>query len=156
MTKAPTRAVQVLIDAALPHDVQRFNPGSGQFGEHAAAGLGVAPELILKTLVISTDQGLAVCCVPVNAQLNLKKAAAALGARKAEMADPRKAERSSGYITGGISPLGQKTPLPTLIDVSVQGFEQVYVSGGRRGMDIRLDPAHLAQLCGAEFTDLRR
>lgn len=156
MAKAPTRAVQTLIDAALPHALQRFQASREHFGEHAAAELGVDPDLILKTLVISTDQGLAVCCVPVSAQLNLKKAAAALDARKAGMADPRQAERATGYVTGGISPLGQKTPLPTLIDATVEHAAQIYVSGGRRGLDIRLSPTHLAQLCGARFTDLRR
>ncbi|MGP6175169.1 Cys-tRNA(Pro) deacylase [Corynebacterium sp. A21] len=156
MAKAPTRAVQVLIDAAVPHQLQKFDAGQDHFGQQAAEALRVAPALILKTLVISTDRGLAVCCLPVSAQLNLKKAAAGFGARKAVMADPKAAQRSSGYITGGISPLGQKTALPTLIDASVAEEALIYVSGGRRGLDISLAPADLARLCQADFTDLQR
>lgn len=156
MAKAPTRAIQLLIDAGIPHRLKRFRAGTDHFGEQAAAALDVDPALILKTLVVDTGRGLAVCCVPVTAQLNLKSAAKALNARKATMADPGKAEKSSGYVTGGISPLGQKTALPTLIDAAVEAAELVYISGGRRGLDIELAPQDLAWLTSARFVPLAR
>lgn len=156
MAKAPTRAIQLLIDAGIPHRLKRFRAGTDHFGEQATAALSVDPALILKTLVVDTGRGLAVCCVPVTAQLNLKSAAKALNARKATMADPGKAEKSSGYVTGGISPLGQKTDLPTLIDAAVEAAELVYISGGRRGLDIELAPQDLAWLTSARFVPLAR
>lgn len=151
---APTAAVQVLIDASIPHQLQRFDAGHDHFGEHAAAALDVDPGLILKTLVVDTGSGLGVCCVPVTGKLSLKKAAAGFGVPKVTMADPAKAQRSSGYIPGGISPIGQRTALPTLIDASVANASTVYVSGGRRGLDIGVAPGDLAQVTGAGFVDL--
>lgn len=156
MAKAPTRAVQLLIDTGIPHRLERFPAGTGHFGVRVAATLGAAPELILKTLVVDTGQGLGVCCLPVTGQLNLKSTAKAFHVRKVTMADPGKAERSSGYVTGGISPLGQKTALPTLIDAAVEAAELVYVSGGRRGLEIELAPYDLARLTSARFVPLVR
>ncbi|GAB3699054.1 Cys-tRNA(Pro) deacylase [Corynebacterium nasicanis] len=142
----------MLIDAAVPHHLHTFEAGTSHFGEHAAAALDVDPGLILKTLIVDTGRGLAVCCVPVNRRLSLKKAAAALGCKAVTLADPRKAQRSTGYVPGGISPLGQKQALPTVVDASVEKQPTIYVSGGRRGLDIALAPADLARLTGAQFS----
>ena len=97
---------------------------------------------------------LAVCCLPVTYQLSLKKAAAAHGVAKAIMADPHDAEKSSGYIPGGISPIGQKHQLPTVVDESAQLWDSIFVSGGRRGLDIEITPQDLANVTGANFADL--
>lgn len=145
----------MLIDAAVPHHLHTFEAGTAHFGEQAAAELAahdVDPGLILKTLIVDTGTELAVCCVPVTGKLSLKKAAAALGVKSVTMADPAKAQRATGYVTGGISPLGQKQRLRTVIDAGVEKQKQVYVSGGRRGLDIALDPADLALLTGAQFS----
>ena len=115
---------------------------------------------MLKTLVIdlTADKGakrkLAVCVIPTTHHLSLKKAAAAHGVSKAAMADPHDASKSSGYIPGGISPLGQKNPLPTVIEETAMLFETVFISGGRRGLDIELNAEDLAELCSASFADL--
>lgn len=147
-----TPAVRLLIDADIPHHLATFEAGTGNFGAAAAAALGVDPGLILKTLIVDTGKALAVCCVPVSGKLNLKKVAAALGAKSVTMADPRKAQRATGYVPGGISPLGQRQRLATVIDVSVEKQPEVYVSGGRRGLDIAMSPLDLAWLTGAQFS----
>lgn len=144
--------MRVLLDAAVPHLLHTFEAGTDDFGEQAAAALDVDPHLILKTLVVDTGRELAVCCVPVTGRLSLKQAAAALGVKSLDLADPAKAQRATGYVTGGISPLGQKRRLRTVIDASVEKQPQVYVSGGRRGLDIALDPQDLARLTGAQFS----
>ena len=149
---APTAAVRLLVDAAVPHHLHTFEGGTDHFGEQAAAALDVDPGLILKTLIVDTGRELAVCCVPVTGKLSLKKAAAALGVKSVTLADPAKAQRATGYVTGGISPLGQKRRLRTVIDASVVTQPRVYVSGGRRGLDIALDPQDLARLTGAQFS----
>ena len=137
-----------------------FEAGTDHFGDHAAAALDVEPEHVLKTLVIdlTADKGakrkLAVCVIPTTHHLSLKKAAAAHGVSKAAMADPHDASKSSGYIPGGISPLGQKNPLPTVIEETAVLFETVFISGGRRGLDIELNAEDLAELCSASFADL--
>ncbi|MDY3127481.1 MAG: Cys-tRNA(Pro) deacylase, partial [Corynebacterium sp.] len=137
-----------------------FNAGSENFGEQAAAEIGGDPARIFKTLIVDLSAGkgpkrqLAVCCVPVPNKLNLKHAAAAFGESKAAMAEPADATRATGYIPGGISPLGQKTSLPTAIDASAQNFDTIMVSGGKRGLDIELAPADLAALTSATFADL--
>lgn len=146
--------MRVLLDAAVPHQLHRFEAGRDHFGAHAAAAIDAPADAILKTLVVDTGSGLAVCCVPVPARLSLKKAAAALGVRSIELADPAKAQRATGYVPGGISPLGQKTALPTVIDAGVEKRPVVYVSGGRRGLDIALSPLDLAQLTSAQFSDI--
>ena len=146
--------MRVLLDAAVPHRLHRFDPGRGNFGEHAAEAIDAPPELILKTLVVDTGRGLAVCCVPVPSRLSLKKAAAALGVRSAVVADPAQARRATGYVPGGISPLGQRTRLPTVIDAAVGKQAEVYVSAGRRGLDVSLSPLDLARLTSAQFSDI--
>ena len=119
------------------------------FGEEAAAALGVDPARIFKTLVVDVGGPLAVAVVPVAGSLDLKAFASALGHKKAAMADPVAAERSSGYVRGGISPLGQRRRLPTVLDVSAQLFPTVYVSAGRRGLQVQLSPADLVRVAGA-------
>lgn len=120
---------------------------ASSFGLEAAAALGVAPERVLKTLLartdISRDHGLVVGIVPVTGQLDLKALAAAVGAKKATMADPALAEKVTGYVVGGISPVGQKRPLTTVVDGSAREHPSVFVSGGRRGLDLELSPADL-------------
>jgi Cys-tRNA(Pro)/Cys-tRNA(Cys) deacylase len=102
------------------------------------------------------DGRLAVGIVPVTTSLNLKALASALGAKRAEMADPSKAERSTGYLAGGISPIGQKKQLPTVLDASAQAFATIYVSAGRRGLEIELSPADLVRLTGGRAGEIAR
>ncbi|MDO4928585.1 MAG: Cys-tRNA(Pro) deacylase [Corynebacterium sp.] len=161
MGKAATAALEILHRHNIAHNVHTFDGGHAHFGEHAAAALvDIEPERIFKTLVIDLTAGkgpkrqLAVCCLPVTHQLSLKKAASALHASKASMADPSDAQRSSGYIPGGISPLGQKHILPTVIEESAQLFDTIYVSGGKRGLDIELAPNDLQLLLDATYADI--
>ena len=157
---AATPALKVMEDAGVDHHVYTFEAGKDHFGDHAAAALEVEPERVLKTLVIDLTAGkgpkrqLAVCVIPTTHHLSLKKAAAAHGVSKAAMADPHDASKSSGYIPGGISPLGQKNALPTVIEETAVLFDTVFISGGRRGLDIELSAENLAELCSASFADL--
>ncbi|GAB2492186.1 Cys-tRNA(Pro) deacylase [Streptosporangium sandarakinum] len=119
------------------------------YGEEAADALGVPYERIFKTLVAEVEGGLAVAVVPVAGKLDLKAFAAALGSKRAAMADAAKVERVTGYVVGGISPLGQRRPLPTVVDDSALGFETIYFSAGRRGLQIETAPAELVRLTKA-------
>ncbi|NJP67061.1 Cys-tRNA(Pro) deacylase [Streptomyces spiramenti] len=125
------------------------DPAAGSYGEEAARALGTSPDRVLKTLVAEVDGRLTVGVVPVAGSLGLKALAAAVGGKRAVMADPAAAERSSGYVRGGISPLGQRRPLPTVVDSSAAGLPTVFVSAGRRGLEIELAPADLVRLTGA-------
>lgn len=130
------------------------DPAAGSFAQEAAAALQVQPERVFKTLIFAAaglraHHGLAVGVVPASTSLHLKSAAAALGYKKATMASPAQAERSSGYVTGGVSPFGQRTELPTVVDSSIEGWDSIYVSGGRRGFIVSLAPADLVRACGA-------
>jgi Cys-tRNA(Pro)/Cys-tRNA(Cys) deacylase len=125
------------------------DPRARSYGEAAAQALAVQPARLFKTLVASVDGRLAVGIVPVSASLDLKALAAALGGKKAAMAEPAAAERATGYVTGGISPLGQRSRLPIVLDASAHDWPTVFVSGGRRGLQIELRPADLARLTGA-------
>ena len=136
---------------AYEHD-----PGAGSFGLEAADVLGLPPEQVFKTLLVDSGAGLAVAVVPVSGRLDLKAMAAALGVKRVTMADPLAAQRSSGYVVGGISPVGQKRDLPTVVDESAQLFDVVYVSGGRRGLDLGLSPADLVRVTGAVVADIGR
>jgi Cys-tRNA(Pro)/Cys-tRNA(Cys) deacylase len=121
----------------------------------AAEALGLEPATVFKTLVADVDGKLTVAIVPVEHQLDLKALAAALGAKKAQMADVKAAERTTGYVAGGISPLGQRRALPTLIDSSATGHATIYVSAGRRGLEIELAPGDLQELTGATVRGLQ-
>ncbi|MBO1269341.1 Cys-tRNA(Pro) deacylase [Arthrobacter cavernae] len=146
-----TPATAVLAAAGVPFTLHPYahDPSAASYGMEAAEVLGVDPARVFKTLMVDIEGKLAVGIVPVGGTLDLKAVAAALGAKKAAMADPKAAERRTGYVLGGISPLGQRQPSPTVLDESAFNFETVLVSGGRRGLDIELDPAELVRLTGA-------
>lgn len=161
MGRAATAALEVLENSHIDYKTHTFDGGSDHFGEHAAAALGLElSDRIFKTLLIDLNAGkgprpqLAVCCLPVSFQLNLKKAAKGFQAAKATMANPHDAQKSTGYIPGGISPLGQKHLLPTLIDETAQLWDTIFVSGGKRGLDIELASDDLASLLNAQYWDL--
>jgi Cys-tRNA(Pro)/Cys-tRNA(Cys) deacylase len=137
------------------HDYEH-DPAASSYGLEAAEVLGLPAEQVFKTLLVDTGAGLAVGVVPVTGSLDLKAMASALGVKKVSMADPAAAERSSGMVVGGISPLGQKRALPTVVDESVELFDVVYVSGGRRGLDVGLSPADLVRLTHAAVADIAR
>lgn len=161
MAGAATRALAALAKAGVAHEVVTFDhdPRERWFGGEAVDELtrdgAVNPGQIFKTLVIAVPDGLAVAIVPALAKLSLKAAAAALGARKATMADPRSAERATGYVLGAVSPLGQRSRLPTVVDASAMAFERMYVSAGRRGWDVALAPADLVRLTGAVTAEIQ-
>ncbi|MDX1888620.1 aminoacyl-tRNA deacylase [Mycolicibacterium sp. 050158] len=160
MARAATPAIAALLTAGVPHEVLRYHhdPRAESFGDEAVAQLaesaGVSPEQVFKTLVIAVPTGLAVAVLPVPYKLSLKAAAAALGAARAEMADPAAAERSTGYVVGGISPLGQRKPLSTVVDDSVLAWDRVLCSAGKRGLQVALAPADLVGLTGAVTADI--
>jgi len=125
------------------------------FGEEAAEKLNLDPACVFKTLLVSDDKNVFVCIVPVTGTLNLKRAANAFGVKKLHMADMKVAERLTGYLVGGISPIGQKKSLVTCIDQSALSHPTVYVSGGQRGLDIGLTPKDLSSACrNAAFADI--
>lgn len=129
------------------------------FGLEAARALQVPSQQLLKTLLVAADpqeRRLVVACVPVDRQLDLRALAGILGVKKVELATPAQAERVTGYVVGGISPFGQRKRLPTVIDDSVQQFERVFVSGGRRGLQIRLSLRDLVDLCEARLAAIGR
>lgn len=145
-----TPATVALGRAGVPFTLHPYAHADDErhFGEEAAAALGVDARRIFKTLVVQAG-GLVVAVVPVARHLDLKAVAAALGVKKAAMADPAAAERSSGYVLGGISPLGQRTRLPTVLDASALGWPTVFVSAGRRGLQVELAPTDLVRVTQA-------
>jgi len=154
MSAKGTPATDLLRRAGVPHALREYVVGSGADGRHAygleaAAALGVDPAVVFKTLIVSADGRLAVGIIPATGELDLKAIAASLGARRAVMAEPAAAERSSGYVLGGISPLGQRRRLPTVLDASARGRERILVSGGRRGLQVEIAPVDLAGLLDA-------
>ena len=152
-----TPAISLLVKNRINHSVHEYehDASAESFGLEAAEKLGIAPERVFKTLVVKLDsRDLAVGIVPVSLMLNMKRMAKAAGAKKAGMATPSEVQRSTGYVLGGVSPLGQKRRLKTVIDSSAEQFETVFVSAGRRGMDIELDPADLQRLLAANFADI--
>ena len=136
----------------MTHCVHTYDhdPRHGAYGLEASDALGVAPERVFKTLVAEVDGALAVGVVPVAGHLDLKALAAAAGGKRAVMAGVAAAERATGYVAGGISPLGQRKRLPVVIDSSALGFATVFCSGGRRGLEIELAPADLVRATGAK------
>ncbi|WP_137120863.1 Cys-tRNA(Pro) deacylase [Segeticoccus rhizosphaerae] len=157
-THAGTPATTVLTRAGIAFEVLTYDhdPGAGSFGLEAAAALGVEPGRVFKTLLVTTDHGLAVGIVPVDRSLDLKAIATALRVKKAAMAEPGDAERSSGYVVGGISPIGQKRALPTVLDESANDHDTILVSGGRRGLDVELSPTDLASVTRASCAPISR
>jgi len=136
---------------AYDHD-----PANRDFGNEAATALGLDPEQVFKTLLADLDGSLVVAIVPVTGKLDLKALATALGGKKAEMADPAVAQRKTGYILGGISPVGQKNSHPTVLDETAELFDTIYVSGGRRGFDIELAPADLLSITNGTVAAIAR
>ena len=124
------------------------------FGLEAAEKLNLRVEEVFKTLLVTDEKNYFVAILPVHHQLNLKKVAQAVGAKKLKMSDPKDAERLTGYLVGGISPVGQKKRLKTVIDQSAVQLEKLYVSGGKRGLDIVLKPQYLAKVLSATFADV--
>ncbi|GHA84164.1 Cys-tRNA(Pro) deacylase [Streptomyces chryseus] len=150
-TVALTEAGTAYVLHAYEHD-----PASPSSGEEAAQALGVTPDRVFKTLVADIDGALTVAVVPVAGSLDLKALAAAVGGKRAAMADPVAAERTTGYVRGGISPLGQRKRLPTVLDASASSHETVCVSAGRRGLEVELSPADLAALTDAVIAPIGR
>ena len=130
--------------------------GTAGYGEEAAAALGVSPERVFKTLLVEVDGTLTVVVVPVSRQLDLKALAAAVGGRRAVMADPAKATRATGYVLGGISPLGQRTRLRLVLDETASALDTVYVSAGRRGLEVELTPGDLLDATGGTTAAISR
>lgn len=157
---APTPAVQVLLDAGVAHRVLSFDAehaasGEEGFGVQAARALGVPPERVFKTLMVARPDGdLAACCVPVSGRLDLRAAAAALGVKRVALAEPTVAERRTGYVRGGISPLGQRRRHRVVVDASALEGGRMYVSGGQRGLDLELAPEDLVRLTEAVVADV--
>jgi Cys-tRNA(Pro)/Cys-tRNA(Cys) deacylase len=153
-----TPAIDLARKAGITHQVNEYghDPKSDSYGTEAAEKLGLDPERVFKTLVVETDAGeLVVAIVPVSTTVNLKRVAKAVKAKKAAMADRQKVQRTTGYVLGGVSPLGQKKALTTVIDDSALAFDTIHVSAGRRGLEIELAATDLATLTGASFAPIR-
>jgi Cys-tRNA(Pro)/Cys-tRNA(Cys) deacylase len=156
---AATPAVRVLEKARVAHTLHPYDPehpADQGYGEAAVAALGADPRRVFKTLLARVDGRLTVAVVPVAGSLDLKALAAAAGGRKAVMADPADAERTTGYVLGGISPLGQRKALPTVVDDTALGFETIMVSAGKRGLQVELPPAELVRLTRARTASIGR
>ncbi|GAA1221491.1 Cys-tRNA(Pro) deacylase [Pseudonocardia alaniniphila] len=145
----------MLTKQAVSHQLHSYTHGSGQaYGPEAAEMLGLDPARVFKTLVADVDGALTVGIVPVLTTLDLKALAAAVGGKRAKMADVALAERATGYVAGGISPLGQRKRLPTVLDSSAEELETLFCSAGRRGLEVELAPGDLARLTGARFAPI--
>jgi Cys-tRNA(Pro)/Cys-tRNA(Cys) deacylase len=151
-----TPAVNVLEAAGVAFSVHEYehDPAVRGFGLEAADVLGLDPDQVFKTLVVSADGDPAVAIVPVSCQLALKAVGAALGRKRVEMCDPAVAQRATGYVLGGISPFGQRRLLPTVIDETCELYDTIYVSGGRRGLDLGVAPADLVRILAAIVFDI--
>ena len=156
---AGTPALLALAIAVVPHTVHTYAHDAASavgYGMEAAEVLDLPPDQVFKTLLAEVNGTLTVAVVPVTTTLDLKALARAVGGKRATMADPTTAERATGYVVGGISPLGQKHAHPTVIDETAELYDVVYVSGGRRGLDIGLAPADLINLTRAVVADIAR
>lgn len=155
----PSTPATVALDrAGLPYTrhVYDHDPGAQSYGLEAATALGVPPARVFKTLLVDAPEGLAVGIVPVDGALDLKAMASALGVKSVSMAVPQAAERVTGYVVGGISPVGQRRALPTVLDDSALEHPTVFVSGGRRGFDIELAPQVLVEATAARTAPIGR
>ena len=151
-----TPAILELEAADIAFTVHEYERGESlhDFGAEAAAKLGLDPDQVFKTLLVTADGAQAVAIVPVSGKLALKAVGKAIGAKRVEMCDPTVAERVTGYVRGGISPFGQKKRLPTVIDEMALAFDRIYVSGGKRGLDIGVAPGDLVALLDATVADI--
>ncbi len=151
-----TGATVLLAREGISHRIHEYehDPRSGSYGLEASDALGIEPERMFKTLIADVDGALTVGVVPVDRQLDLKALAAATGGKKAKLAEVAAAERATGYVAGGISPLGQRKRLPVVIDESALSFATVYCSGGRRGLEIELAPADLIRAAHAKLAPI--
>ncbi|WP_225074464.1 MULTISPECIES: Cys-tRNA(Pro) deacylase [unclassified Streptomyces] len=147
-----------LTTAGVPFAVHSYDhdPSHPSYGEEAAEAMGVSPDRVFKTLVADVDGALTVAVVPVAGSLDLKALAAAVGGKRAAMADPALAERTTGYVRGGISPLGQRKRLPTVLDDSAPAHDTICVSAGRRGLEVELSPGDLVDLTNATLAPIGR
>ncbi len=154
-----TPAINAIKKKKIPYTVHQYehDPVNEAYGKEAADKLGIAEERVFKTLVVHLEDGrLTVAVLPVSSMLSMKLMAKAVGAKKAAMAEKALVERTTGYVLGGVSPLGQKKRLPTVIDSSAGNFPTIYVSAGRRGLQIELAAKDLAVLTAAVFADIRQ
>ena len=166
MSSHGTPALAILAAAGTAHVVHEYEapePAGGRdrdarphYGLDAAAALGVDPARIFKTLVASVDGRLVVGVVPVSGELDLKALAEAAGGRRAELAEPEAAQRATGSVVGGISPLGHRRPMPVYVDAGAAAFATIFVSGGRRGLQVELAPADLVRVAGATTARIAR
>lgn len=154
-----TPAINALRKAKVPHKIHEYDHeiNAESYGLEAAEKLGVDVGRVFKTLVVSTDRGeLAVAVVPVSKQLDLKAYASAIGVKKSVMADAKDAERSTGYVVGGISPLGQRKRLKTVVDLSALNYQTIFVSAGKRGLEIEISPQELGNLTKGAVAPIAR
>lgn len=153
-----TRATTVLTAAGVVFTAHPYvhDPSAASYGLEAAQALGVEPGRVFKTLLVATDDGLAVGIVPVDRLLDLKAVAVAVGRKRAVMAEPAVAERTTGYVVGGISPVGQRRLLPTVLDDSARTHATILVSGGRRGLDLELAPDDLLRVTQGRVAPIAR
>lgn len=151
-----TPAINLLKKQKIAHSIHEYehDPSRHDFGLEAAEALGLSVDEVFKTLLVTDGATHFVAILPVNHKLNLKKVAAAVGVKKLQMAEPKDAERITGYIVGGISPIAQKKRLKTVLDISAKQFNKIYISGGRRGCDIGIHPDDLVQALSATVADV--
>jgi len=153
-----TRATDQLARLGVAHTVHRYthDPRHSSYGQEASEALGVPPARVLKTLIADVDGALTVAVVPVSGTLDLKALASAAGGKKAAMAEPAAAERATGYVTGGITSLGLRRPLPVVVDASALDHDTVFCSAGQRGVEIELAPADLVTAASARVAAIAR
>jgi Cys-tRNA(Pro)/Cys-tRNA(Cys) deacylase len=158
MAGAGTRATQQLARIGMNHVVHRYehDPRHPSYGQEASEALGVPPERVFKTLVADVDGQLTVAVVPVAGSLDLKALAIAVGGKKAAMADAVQAEKASGYVTGGIAPIGLRRPLPVVVDETALRYATVFCSAGQRGLEIEMAPADLVAAARARTAPIAR
>lgn len=153
-----TPAIRLLEAKQISFRVHPYEPDpkADSYGDDAAEKLGVSPERVFKTLIARAEDTLVMAILPVAGRLDLKTLAAVMDAKKAELADPKSAEKATGYVIGGISPIGGRKSLPTLLDETASLFETIYVSAGQRGLQIELAPVDLQELIRATLASITR